>query len=172
MEYKAFMIKYAEIGTKGKNRYVFEDVLCNRIKEHVDGLGSFVIRREYGRIFLEAESDFDYEDVVDELKKVFGIVGICPIVVEDSVDFESIKTKCLEYMGKRYGDKEMTFKVYARRADKTFPMQSMEVNSEIGHYLLEEFPQYKVDVHNPDVMLTIEIREKGYQGCRRTSCRN
>ena len=162
MEYKAFMIKYAEIGTKGKNRYVFEDVLCNRIKEHVDGLGSFVIRREYGRIFLEAESDFDYEDVVDELKKVFGIVGICPIVVEDSVDFESIKTKCLEYMGKRYGDKEMTFKVYARRADKTFPMQSMEVNSEIGHYLLEEFPQYKVDVHNPDVMLTIEIREKVY----------
>ncbi len=162
MEYKAFMIKYAEIGTKGKNRYVFEDVLCNRIKEHVDGLGSFVIRREYGRIFLEAESDFDYEDVVDELKKVFGIVGICPIVVEDSVDFESIKTKCLKYMGKRYGDKEMTFKVYARRADKTFPMQSMEVNSEIGHYLLEEFPQYKVDVHNPDVMLTIEIREKVY----------
>ena len=162
MEYKAFMIKYAEIGTKGKNRYVFEDVLCNRIKEHVEGLGSFVIRREYGRIFLEAESDFDYEDVVDELKKVFGIVGICPIVVEDSVDFESIKTKCLKYMGKRYGDKEMTFKVYARRADKTFPMQSMEVNSEIGHYLLEEFPQYKVDVHNPDVMLTIEIREKVY----------
>ena len=162
MEYKAFMIKYAEIGTKGKNRYVFEDVLCNRIKEHVEGLGSFVIRREYGRIFLEAESDFDYEDVVDELKKVFGIVGICPIVVEDSVDFESIKTKSLEYMGKRYGDKAMTFKVYTRRADKTFPMQSMEVNSEIGHYLLEEFPQYKVDVHDPDVVLTIEIREKVY----------
>ncbi len=162
MEYKAFMIKYAEIGTKGKNRYVFEDVLCNRIKEHVEGLGSFVIRREYGRIFLEAESDFDYEDVVDELKKVFGIVGICPIVVEDSVEFESIKTKSLEYMGKRYGDKAMTFKVYTRRADKTFPMQSMEVNSEIGHYLLEEFPQYKVDVHDPDVVLTIEIREKVY----------
>ena len=162
MEYKAFMIKYAEIGTKGKNRYVFEDVLCNRIKEHVEGLGSFVIRREYGRIFLEAESDFDYEDVVDELKKVFGIVGICPIVVEDSVDFESIKTKSLEYMGKRYGDKAMTFKVYTRRADKTFPMQSMEVNSEIGHYFLEEFPQYKVDVHDPDVVLTIEIREKVY----------
>ncbi|MBQ8084669.1 MAG: tRNA 4-thiouridine(8) synthase ThiI [Lachnospiraceae bacterium] len=162
MEYKAFMIKYAEIGTKGKNRYVFEDVLCNRIKEHVDKLGDFVIRREYGRIFLEAESSFDYEDVITELQKVFGIIGICPIVVEDSVDFDSIKNKSIEYMGKRYGNKNLTFKVYTRRADKSFPMQSMEVNSEIGHYLLEEFSDYKVDVHNPDVMLTIELREKVY----------
>ncbi len=162
MDYRAFMIKYAEIGTKGKNRYVFEDILCNRIKEHVEKLGDFVIRREYGRIFLEAESSFDYEDVVDELKKVFGIVGICPIVVEDNVEFEAIKNKSIEYMGECYGNKELTFKVYTRRADKSFPMQSMEVNSEIGHYLLEEYPSYSVDVHNPDVMLTIELREKVY----------
>lgn len=162
MEYKAFMIKYAEIGTKGKNRYVFEDVLCNRIKEHVDGLGEFNIRREYGRIFLEAESSFDYEDVVSELKKVFGIVGICPIVVEEQVEFEAIKNKSLEYMGERYGNKALSFKVYTRRADKSFPMQSMEVNSEIGHFLLEKYPEYEVDVHNPDIMLTIEIREMVY----------
>ena len=162
MDYRAFMIKYAEIGTKGKNRYVFEDILCSRIKEHVEKLGDFVIRREYGRIFLEAESSFDYEDVVDELKKVFGIVGICPIVVEDNVEFEAIKNKSIEYMGECYGNKELTFKVYTRRADKSFPMQSMEVNSEIGHYLLEEYPSYSVDVHNPDVMLTIELREKVY----------
>ncbi len=162
MDYRAFMIKYAEIGTKGKNRYVFEDILCSRIKEHVEKLGDFVIRREYGRIFLEAESSFDYEDVVDELKKVFGIVGICPIVVEDNVEFEAIKNKSIEYMGECYGNKELTFKVYTRRADKSFPMQSMEVNSEVGHYLLEEYPSYSVDVHNPDVMLTIELREKVY----------
>ena len=162
MEYRAFMVKYAEIGTKGKNRYVFEDVLCKRIKEHIEKLGDFNIRREYGRIFIEAENSFDYEDVVDELKKVFGIVGICPIVVEEHVDFSSIKNKSLEYMGERYGNKKISFKVYARRADKTFPMQSMEINSEIGHYLLEEFSEYKVDVHNPDVMLTIELRDKVY----------
>ena len=65
-------------------------------------------------------------------------------------------------MKERYGNKELTFKVYTRRADKSFPMESMEVNSEVGHYILEQFPEYKVDVHNPDVMLTIEIRERIY----------
>lgn len=162
MDYKAFMIKYAEIGTKGKNRYVFEDVLCSRIKEHIDGLGDFAIRREYGRIYIEALADFDYEDVVNELKKVFGIVGICPIVVEEKVEFDAIRDKSIEYMKERYGNKELTFKVYTRRADKSFPMESMEVNSEVGHYILDQFPEYKVDVHNPDVMLTIEIRERIY----------
>lgn len=162
MDYKAFMIKYAEIGTKGKNRYVFEDVLCSRINEHIEKLGEFVIRKEFGRIYIEACSDYDYEDVVGELQKVFGIVGICPIVVEDNVGFDSIRDKSIEYMQNRYGNKELSFKVYTRRADKSFPMQSMEVNSEIGHYILEQFPEYKVDVHNPDVMLTIEIRDKIY----------
>lgn len=162
MDYKAFMIKYAEIGTKGKNRYVFEDVLCSRINEHIEKLGEFVIRKEFGRIYIEACSDYDYEDVVGELQKVFGIVGICPIVVEDNVGFDSIRDKSIEYMQNRYGNKELSFKVYTRRADKSFPMQSMEVNSEVGHYILEQFPEYKVDVHNPDVMLTLEIRDKIY----------
>ncbi|MGN0154473.1 MAG: tRNA uracil 4-sulfurtransferase ThiI [Lachnospiraceae bacterium] len=162
MEYKAFLIKYAEIGTKGKNRYVFEDVLCRQIKEHVDKLGDFVIRREYGRIFLEAESDYDYEDVMEELQKVFGIVGICPIVVEEQVEFEAIKKKAIAYMRECYGDKSMTFKVNARRANKAFPMQSMEINSEIGHFLLEEFPNLTVDVHHPDVLLNIEVRQQVY----------
>lgn len=162
MEYKAFLIKYAEIGTKGKNRYVFEDVLCKQIKEHVAGLGEFVIRREYGRIFLEAESAYDYEDLIAELQKVFGIVGICPIVVEEIVEFEAIKNKAISYMKECYGDKELTFKVNARRTNKAFPMQSMEINGEIGHYLLEECPNLKVDVHHPDVMLNIEVRNQVY----------
>lgn len=162
MEYKAFLIKYAEIGTKGKNRYMFEDVLCKQIKEHVARLGEFVIRREYGRIFLEAESAYDYEDLIAELQKVFGIVGICPIVVEEVVEFEAIKNKAIAYMKECYGNKELTFKVNARRTNKAFPMQSMEINGEIGHYLLEECPNLKVDVHHPDVMLNIEVRNQVY----------
>lgn len=162
MEYKAFLIKYAEIGTKGKNRYVFEDVLCKQIKEHVARLGDFVIRREYGRIFLEAESSYDYEDLITELQKVFGIVGICPIVVEETVEFDAIKDKAIAYMRECYGNQALTFKVNARRTNKAFPMQSMEINGEIGHYLLEEFPNLKVDVHNPDVMLNIEVRNQVY----------
>ncbi|MCI8508245.1 MAG: tRNA 4-thiouridine(8) synthase ThiI [Lachnospiraceae bacterium] len=162
MKYKAFLIKYAEIGTKGKNRYVFEDVLCRQIKEHVAALGEFVIRREYGRIFLEAESDYDYEDVIAELKKVFGIVGICPVVVEERAEYEAIKQKSVAFMKECYGEKPLTFKVNARRSDKSFPMKSMEINSEIGHELLENLPNLTVDVHHPDVILNIEVRKQVY----------
>lgn len=162
MEYRTFLIKYAEIGTKGKNRYMFEDVLCKQIKEHVAHLGEFSIRREYGRIFLKAESDYDYEDLIKELQKVFGIVGICPIVVEENVEFEAIKEKAVAYMEECYEHKNLTFKVNARRANKGFPMKSMELNSEIGHYILESCPNMSVDVHNPDVLLNIEVREQVY----------
>ena len=162
MEYKAFLIKYAEIGTKGKNRYVFEEVLCKRISEHVAGLGEFSIRREYGRIFLEAESAYDYEDLTAELKKVFGIVGICPIVVEEHVEFEAIKSRAVSYMQECYGGQTLTFKVNARRTNKAFPMHSMELNSEIGHFILEALPGTSVDVHRPDVMLHIEVRDRVY----------
>lgn len=162
MEYRAFLIKYAEIGTKGKNRYVFEDILCKQIKQHLNSLGTFQIRREYGRIFVEAESSYDYEDTIAELKKVFGIVGICPVVVEENTDFETIKRAAIDYMRSCYGEKPLTFKVNARRGNKAYPMKSMEINSELGHYLLEAFPNIKVDVHTPDVLLNVEVRDKVY----------
>lgn len=162
MEYKTFLIKYAEIGTKGKNRYVFEDVLCKQIREHVEHLGDFSIRREYGRIFLQADSGYDYEDLIKELQKVFGIVGICPIVVEESMEFEAIKERAIAYMKECYGDSRLTFKVNARRANKAFPMKSMELNGEIGHFILESCPNMAVDVHKPDVLLNIEIRDQVY----------
>lgn len=162
MEYQTFLIKYAEIGTKGKNRYVFEDVLCNNIKTHVASLGDFVVRREYGRIFLEANSSYDYEDVVRELQKVFGIVGICPIVVEDTITFDAIKEKVIAYMKECYGEEKVTFKVNTRRTNKTFPMTSMETSSELGHFILDACPNTSVDVHKPDVLLNVEIRDRVY----------
>ncbi len=162
MTYNTFLIKYAEIGTKGKNRYKFEDVLCQQIKNHVAHLGTFTVRKEYGRIFLHAESDYDYEDLVKELQKVFGIVGICPIVVEENVTFEAIRDKVVAYVQEVYGEQSKTFKVYARRAKKSFPKSSMEMNSELGHYILEACPNLKVDVHHPDFLLNVEVREQVY----------
>lgn len=162
MNYKTFLIKYAEIGTKGKNRYKFEDVLCQQIKSHIAHLGRFSVRREYGRIFLHAESEYDYEDLIHELQKVFGIVGICPIVVEQQIQFEAIRDRVITYVREAYGDKTLTFKVNARRANKAFPMPSMEMNSELGHYILEAFPNMKVDVHTPDVLLNVEVRDQVY----------
>ena len=92
--FQAFLIKYGEIGVKGKNRYVFEDALVTRMKQvlyHVDG--TFHISKEQGRIYVEAEGEFDYEETVAALQRVFGIVGICPVVIVEDNGFEDLAEK-------------------------------------------------------------------------------
>ena len=161
MEFKAFMIKYAEIGTKGKNRYVFEDILCKNIRNRIRHLGEFEVKKEYGRIYVVAEGTYDYEDTITALQTVFGIVGICPVVVLGETGFDTVKASVIDYMDQCYPDKHQTFKVHTRRADKSYPMESMEMNAELGHFLLEAFPELTVDVHHPDIMLQVEIRQTG-----------
>ncbi|MDE5966357.1 MAG: tRNA 4-thiouridine(8) synthase ThiI [Lachnospiraceae bacterium] len=161
MEYKAFMIKYAEIGTKGKNRYVFEDILCKNIRTRLKKCGEFTIKKEYGRIYVVAEAAYDYEDTVKALQSVFGIVGICPVVMIEDTGFENLKQSVIAYMDMCYPDKNKTFKVHTRRSDKTYPIPSMEMNSELGHVLLEAYPQLSVDVHAPDILLQVEVRQTG-----------
>ncbi len=162
MQYKAFMIKYAEIGTKGKNRYIFEDILCKNINRKLKSLGDFYIRKEQGRIFIEAKSEYDYDDTVFALTKVFGIVGICPVIVEEDTSFETIRDRVIEYVDKAYDRKNFTFKVNTRRNDKTYPMTSMEVNAELGHFLLEAYKNLEVDVHSPQEIINVEIRKVVY----------
>ena len=161
--YKAFLIKYGEIAVKGKNRYLFEDALVNQIRfvlEEVDG--EFVVRKEQGRIFVEAQSEYEYEETIEALKRVFGIVGICPVVQMEDNGFDDFAAKTVEYIDKAYPNKNMTFKVKARRARKNYPLDSMEINAELGSKIVEAFPEIKVDVHNPDMELQVEIREKIY----------
>ena len=88
MEYKAFLIKYAEIGVKGKNRYLFEDRLCEQIRyalKHCDGC--FDVTKSQGRIYVNASGDYDYDEVVENLKTVFGVTGIFPVVQIEDVGF-------------------------------------------------------------------------------------
>ena len=157
--FQAFLIKYGEIGVKGKNRYVFENALVDRMKEVLaETDGTFHIIREQGRIYVEAEGSFDYDETIEALKRVFGIVGICPVVLIEDHGFEALSETVLDYMQKMYGDKTMTFKVMTRRVNKRFPMESMEVNAELGGRILDQFPNMKVDVHHPDVILHVELR--------------
>lgn len=162
MEYRAFLIKYAEIALKGKNRYMFEDALVRQIKFAIRNAGELEIRKESGRIFVEATGEFDYEDTVEGLKKVFGIVEICPIIVEENNDYNNISKVVQEYVDHCYPDKNFTFKVQGRRAKKSYPKTSMELAADLGSDLLDRFPEMKVDVHNPDVRLNVEIRDKVY----------
>ena len=161
MQYQSFLIKYAEIGTKGKNRFMFEDALIKQIRfalREVDG--SFEVTKESGRIYVTAEGDYDYDDTIEALKRVFCIADICPMVQIDDRDYENLKKHVVEYMDKVYPDKNLTFKVVARRGDKRYPVSSDQINRDMGEAILEAFPQMRVDVHNPDVLLRVEIRQK------------
>ena len=161
--FSSFLIKYAEIGVKGKNRYLFEDALVKQIKHALKKCdGTFQVRKTDGRIYVDAVSDFDYEDTVEALKKVFGISGICPVVFVEDEGFEKLGKRVVEYIDEIYPDKHKTFKVAARRARKNYPMDSMEINTELGGIILDAYPEMSVDVHQPDIMLHIEIRDKIY----------
>ena len=161
--FKAFLIKYAEIGIKGKNRHIFEEALCRQMRralEQVDG--EFSVTREMGRIYVRTEGAFDYDGAVEALKCVFGIAGICPVVILEDIGLEDLAASVVDYMKQVYGEQEKTFKVCARRAKKTYPFGSMELNCELGERILDACPNMKVDVHHPDVYLNVEIRQNIY----------
>lgn len=159
--FHTFLIKYAEIGLKGKNRYVFEDALVSHIHHSLKRLdGKFTVTKEAGRIYATAAEEFDYDEVIDALKKVFGIAAICPMVQLEDNGYDDLKAKIVEYVDKAYPDKHFTFKVNTRRANKQYPHTSEEVNRDLGEVILDAFPETKVDVHTPDVLLNVELRAK------------
>ncbi|MBP5185028.1 MAG: tRNA 4-thiouridine(8) synthase ThiI [Lachnospiraceae bacterium] len=161
--YKAFLIKYAEIGIKGKNRFIFENILKRNIETALLKLREgYTISKEQGRVFIECPDGFDYDDTVEALQHVFGVSGICPVYVIDDIDFESLKKGVGDYVEQAYPDKNFTFKVEARRANKQYPVQSPEICAKTGAHLLDRFPEMKVDVHNPDVEFMVEVRNRGY----------
>ena len=161
--FKAFLIKYAEIGVKGKNRYLFEDALVQQIKYALRKCeGEFKIHKTQGRIFVDALTDFDLEETVEHLQRVFGISGICPMISVEDEGFDKLVDTVVKYMDDVYPDKNLTFKVHARRTRKNYPKDSMTINMDMGEALLKAYPQMRVDVHHPDVMLNIEVREKIY----------
>lgn len=161
--FTAFLIKYAEIGVKGKNRYLFENALVQQIKYALKKCdGEFAVRKTDGRIYVDAVSEFDYEETVAALQKVFGISGICPMVYVEDEGFEKLGKTVVDYIGKVYPDRHRTFKVAARRARKNYPLNSMEMNMELGGLILDAYPEMSVDVHKPDIMLNVEVRDKIY----------
>ncbi|MBR5637405.1 MAG: tRNA 4-thiouridine(8) synthase ThiI [Pseudobutyrivibrio sp.] len=160
MTYQAFLIKYSEIGVKGKNRYVFEDALVRQIKRSLYEVdGNFIVKKQSGRIFISVEGDYDYDEAVKALQHVFGISAICPTVVVPDEGFDKMAEAVIKYVDEEFADKNFSFKVMGRRANKQYPMTSMEVAAEIGSRLLDAFHEMHVDVHTPDKIIYVEVRE-------------
>lgn len=161
--YTAFLIKYAEIGVKGKNRYLFEDALVRQIKYALKKCdGEFAVRKTDGRIYVDALSDFDYDETVAALGRVFGISGICPMIYVEDEGFEKLGQDVVDYIGRVCPEGNRSFKVAARRARKNYPLNSMEMNTELGGLILDACPGMRVDVHHPDILLNVEVRDKIY----------
>ncbi len=161
--FTAFLIKYAEIGVKGRNRYLFEDALVHQIKFALKSCdGKFLVHKTQGRIYVDALTEFDFDEVAARLQQVFGISGICPVVYVEDEGFEKLCQTVIDYLAEVYPDRPKTFKVAARRARKDYPLDSNEINADMGEAILNAYPEMRVDVHHPEMKLNIEVREKIY----------
>ena len=161
MFYHSFLIKYAEIGTKGKNRYIFEDALMHDIRHKLDKIdGEFAIQKEQGRIYVNAKTEYEYDDVIDALSRVFGITGICPMMQIEKCGYDELREKVLAFVKEEHPEQSFSFKVHARRADKHYLVNSDIINADVGYDILCAYPEARVDVHHPDFIVYIEVRQK------------
>lgn len=151
------LVRYGEIGIKGDNRHLFEDKLIQNIEQSLADIGEVEVYKTRGRVFVE--TDANTAIVTERLQKVFGIVGVCP-AKKVELDFEEIKTAGLELVNRELTGEPQTFKVEARRANKEFEYDSMDINRELGAYVLRNTENLTVDVHNPQITLKAEIRHK------------
>lgn len=156
--YNVLIVKYGEIGVKGKNRYIFENKLIKNIKNMLKPIGTFKVYKEYGRIYVDLE-DYEYEEVIEEVKKVFGIVGVCPGVRAEK-DYDKLKELALKMLEEKIEEGAKSFKVESRRGDKSFRLTSQEMSLDIGGYLVSQVKdRIKVDVRNPEIKIKCELRE-------------
>lgn len=153
------LVKNGEIALKGLNRSAFEDVLVKNIRWRLKKLGKFTIKKAQSTIsIIPPSEEVDLDEACEHLKKIFGIAAFSRALVTKK-DLDVIKQDAIEYL-KDTLPYAKTFKVCAKRADKTFPYKSPELQQELGGALLSAYPSLKVDVHNPEITVTVEIREQ------------
>ena len=153
------LVKYGEMALKGLNKKSFEDMLTKNIKRRLKPLGKFQLTSAQSTTYITPlDEDIDLNEVVEVVGKIFGIAALCRACVCEK-NFEDICEKSYEYLEDVLG-RAKTFKVNAKRSDKAFPMKSPEICMELGGRLLEKFPHLSVDVKNPEVTVTVEVRDE------------
>ena len=152
------LIKNGELVLKGLNRNTFEDILIKNMKKALKDLGEFTFTKSQSTIMVKSvDESTDLDEAVSRLTKVFGIAALSRAAVAEK-DMDSIMAISRDYLADELGMAK-TFKVEAKRSDKKFPLKSPEISRELGGFLLSKFNHLRVDVHNPDVTVTVEIRD-------------
>lgn len=153
------LIKNGELALKGLNRSTFEDILIKNIRKRIKPLGEFEYRKEQSTVSVVPTDDYiDMDEVSDRISRVFGIAAYSRALQVEK-DMAVILENAPEYLAEQLKEAR-TFKVEGKRSDKKFPLKSPEISAEVGGAILSKFPHLKVDVKNPDILVTIEIREK------------
>lgn len=162
MEEQTLIIRFGEIALKGQNKPYFEKVLLLKIRQKLDRLkdeGEITLKREQGLIILKADKSVSVDKVITELKKVFGIASISP-ALETKTDMEEIGKSAVAFVKDLKSKRQIaTFKVEGKRSDKTYPVKSPDISRIIGGVILKNVDNMKVDVHNPDLLLHINVRQ-------------
>ena len=159
MPQEVILLKLGEIALKGLNRKAFEDVLLKNIRRRLQDAGDFSVSSRQSTIYVEPQDSAADLDLAEErVSKVFGVVGYARAGVCEK-DLAAICQRAGEYLSEEL-ETASTFKVECKRSDKQFPYKSPEVSAEVGHHLLEQFPHLRVDVHHPDVIVRVEVRER------------
>lgn len=151
---KVVIVRYCEIHLKGKNRGYFEKVFMNNLEKALTGI-RHEMHKPSGRYVVENFDEGRAEEIVERLRKVFGTHTLS-VGYKVEADMQKIY-EAVKVIAPREG----TFKVETNRGDKKFPLNSMQINAQIGGRLLDEFPALKVDVHNPQMIVSIDVRENG-----------
>ena len=160
MPQEVILLKLGEIALKGLNRKAFEDVLLKNIRRRLGKAGEFTVASRQSTIYVEPANDQADMDLAEEqVRKVFGVVGYARAGIAEK-DLKSIQELAAQYLEEEL-EEAATFKVECKRSDKKFPLKSPEISAEVGGYLLERFPHLRVDVHQPDVTVRVEVREVG-----------
>ena len=162
------LIRYGEVHLKGLNRPYFERKLIERIKLALSGLNA-TVKREQGRIYAFGIGENDNEKAIDMLTRVFGIHSLSPSYGVEK-GWDTICRTALEVMKQEAAGGKRTFKVFARRSDKQFFMNSQSICRELGGYILDNMPELSVDIHNPEICLSVEIRDMAYIYTKEIPC--
>ena len=152
------LIRYGEIYLKGLNRPFFENLLLKRVREAVADIEGIVVAKQDSRFFAQGYAQADEAAIIERIKNVFGLHSVSP-AVKTSKDFDTICAQCVELL-KKYSN--TTFKVAAKRSDKLYQYDSLQIAREAGAYILDHTEGFTVDVHHPKVTVSIEIREMAY----------
>lgn len=162
------LVKYGEIATRGSNRYLVENRLIKTIIGRLEDLQTYRVYKEQGRLLVVNEGgEFDYDEVIPRVVTTLGVTAVCPCVEIEDQSIENLKRVGYEQFKKQYPDGGISFKAETKRSDKKYPHTSNEVSAAVGGYILHsDIENLRVDVHNPDAVLHIELRNNAYIYCK------